>query len=200
MPSSPRRKSETNHPDGGWAWSGDGNIGQGLPVPSFLAVLATGFPSVSMHIDQLPHEWHFDVPLVVRHGGFGLCRECLLLLWHPKLHCAPRHSTWVCPPRQWDCQVDGQTGTRPWQVTSTSRLSSWERLSQEVTGYMATGNRQEWPYLCIFDHDCNRIELTKISKIQMDAHVICLYELSTYVLVHIYTYTYFIFSYTLYMF
>ena len=65
---------------------------------------------------------------------------------------------------------------------------------------MATGNRQEWPYLCIFDHDCNRIELTKISKIQMDAHVICLYELSTYVLVHIYTYTYFIFSYTLYMF
>lgn len=97
--------------------SGDGNIGQGLPVPSFLAVLATGFPSASMRIDQLPHECHclllaavhqilaavatedlchlsedalegdkgccpflFDVPLVVRHGGFGLCRQCLLRL------------------------------------------------------------------------------------------------------------------------
>ena len=78
-----------------------------------------------------------------------------------KLPCAPRNSTWVMSTKA--VRLSGSSS--PWRAFKTATIPRGQQIK-----------RQEWPYLSVCNHDCNRIELTKISKIQMDAHVLCLYE------------------------
>ena len=206
VPSSPRRK--VGNKPSGWRLehgAAMATLDKLRTVPSFLAVLATGFPSRSMHIDQLPHEWHCLLLAAVHkilaavatedlchlaedalEGDKGCCPFLFkMFLWscamevsacvasafsgYDILNCIANQETapGSCPPRQWDCQV----------ALLTLKSLQNSGLSQEVTGsYMATDKATRMAISSVCNHDCNRIELTKISKIQMDAHVLCLYE------------------------